>query len=68
MIWYLLTAISFHLVAEVSTLVQQRKRDNDIPKEKQYTKQYKNTEHTKQKAKHKKQRKQTKRIIKTYNE
>jgi hypothetical protein len=38
--------LGFHPVAVVGRLVQKQERDSYIQKEKQYTKQYKNTEYT----------------------
>ena len=40
--------MGFHLVAEVGKHVQKYKKDSCIPKEKLNTKQYKNTEYTKE--------------------
>jgi hypothetical protein len=42
-IWY----GSFHPVAEIRKLVQIQEKDSYVQQEKQYTKQYKNTEYTK---------------------
>ena len=49
MIWYDIywLQLCFHPVAVVGKLVKKYERDSYIQKEKQYTKQYKNTEYTK---------------------
>jgi hypothetical protein len=49
MIWYdiYLLQLGFHAVAVVGKLVQKYERDSYMQKEKQHTKQYKNTEYTK---------------------
>jgi hypothetical protein len=50
MIWYLFTATGFPPGDMVGRLVQRQERDSYIQKQKQNTKQYKNTEYTKHKT------------------